>query len=154
MLQTLLADRLKVSLHREKRELGFLALTVAKNGPKLGPAKEVTQAPRLGAGRVIHTRMPMSVLAMLLSRFERELVIDQTALPGFFSVDLQWTPDSLRGRTGPAGAPFTVNGQTIDTNGPSLYTAIQEQLGLRLESRRGPVEVVVVDHAEKVPVEN
>jgi uncharacterized protein (TIGR03435 family) len=96
----------------------------------------------------------MSVLAMLLSRFERQTVIDFTGLPGQFAVNLQWTPDALRGRTGADGAPLLVNGEAIDTNGPSLYTALQEQLGLRLESRKGPVDVIVVDHAEKVPIEN
>jgi len=156
MTQALLADRLKAVVHREKKELPFLALLVGKNGPRLGAAKEPGDIapPRLGAGRIQHDRMPMQVLVMLLSRFERQTVVDQTNLQGSFAINLQWIPDNLRGRTAPDGGPLVVNSETIDPNGPSLYTAIQEQLGLRLESRRGPVDVVVVDSAERVPVEN
>jgi uncharacterized protein (TIGR03435 family) len=156
MTQALLADRLKVVVHRDKRELPFLALVVGKNGPKLGTPKVLANMapPRLGAGRIQHDRMPMQVLAMLLSRFERQTVVDLTNLQGLFAINLQWIPDTFRGRTAPDGGPLVVNGETMDPNGPSLYTAIQEQLGLRLESRRGPVDVVVVDRAEKVPVEN
>lgn len=154
MLQNLLAERLKLVLHRDKRELPFLALVAVRNGPKLAPAKEGGESPMLGAGRIVHPRMPMSVMAMLLSRFERQTVIDVTGLSGSFAVDLQWTPDALRDRAPQDGGPLLVNGQPVDVNGPSLYTALQEQLGLRLESRKGPVDVVVVDHAEKVPSEN
>src|SRR5262249_27724781 len=98
--------------------------------------------------------MPMSVLATLLSRFEREVVIDMTGLTGPFSVDLQWTPDALRNRVSQEGAAPLVNGQPVDVAGLSLPTALQEQFGLRLESRKGSVDVLVVDHAEKVPMDN
>jgi uncharacterized protein (TIGR03435 family) len=94
----------------------------------------------------------MPVLATLLSRFERQLVVDLTNLTGDFDVDLHWAPDSLRSRAPADGTPILVNGQAIDMNGPSLSTALQEQLGLRLESRKSQVEVLVVDHAEKIPV--
>ncbi len=76
----------------------------------------------------------MSALATLLSRFERSIVIDMTGLEGPFDVRLKWDADN--------------------ENGPSLFTAIQEQLGLKLESRRGPMDVLVVDHAERAPSEN
>jgi uncharacterized protein (TIGR03435 family) len=154
MLQKLLAERLMLVLRHEQRELPFLALTVAKDGPRLAPAKEEGDAPRLGAGRIIHRRMPMSVLATLLSRFERQTVINLTGLNGSFAVNLQWTPEAIRSRVPDGGGPGLVNGEQFDPNGPSLYTAIQEQLGLRLESRRGPVDVLVVERAEKVPTEN
>jgi uncharacterized protein (TIGR03435 family) len=155
MLRTLLAERLKLSTSREKRELPHLALTVARNGPKLASAGTLDDTPpRLGLGRIAHNQMPVSVLAMLISRFERQIVMNLTQISGFFSINLQWTPELFRGK-GPAdGSPIVVNGEAIDANGPSLYTAIQEQLGLRLEARKGPVDVIVVDHAEKVPVEN
>ena len=96
----------------------------------------------------------MALLATLLSRFERQTAIDMTGLNGSFAVDLQWTPDSVRSRANQDGAPPLVSGQPVDANGPSLYTALQEQLGLRLESRKGPVDVLVVDYAEKAPADN
>jgi uncharacterized protein (TIGR03435 family) len=154
MTQNLLADRLKLVLHREKKQLPFLALVVAKNGPKLPPAKEGVEVRGQNPGHISHPRMPMATLATLLSRFERQTVIDMTGLNGTFSVDLQWIPDSVRSRANQDGAPPLVNGQPVDPNGPSLYAALQEQLGLRLESRKGPVDVLVVDHAEKVPADN
>ncbi len=83
----------------------------------------------------------MKGLATLLSRFERETVIDLTGLEGQFEFKLEWTPDN--GPAPPDGA-----------SAPSLFTAVQEQLGLKLESRKGPLDVLVVDHAEKVPTEN
>jgi uncharacterized protein (TIGR03435 family) len=154
MVRSLLAERLKLRLHQEQKELPFLALTVAKTGSKLAPAREDNNTPKLGAGSITHNRMPMAVLAMLLSRFERQIVIDLTQLTGGFAVNLQWIPDNIRRLAPPDGGPIAINGQQIDPNGPSLYTAIQEQLGLRLESRRGLVDAIVVDSAEKVPLDN
>jgi uncharacterized protein (TIGR03435 family) len=156
MMQNLLAERLKLTIHHEPREMSFLALVVAKNGPKLGPANMQIPGEQIPAqipGRLSSPRMLMSVLATLISRFERQVVMDQTELKGFFSVDLQWTPDALRNRAVQDG-PALVNGQPLNLDGPSLPTALQEQLGLRLDSRKGPVDVLVVDSAEKVPVEN
>jgi uncharacterized protein (TIGR03435 family) len=141
MMQSLLADRLNLTLHHEARPLPFLALLVAKNGPKLLPAKEGLETPSQLPGHLSHARMPMALLATLLSRFERQLIIDMSGLEGPFSVELQWLPDP-------------VNVQPGDSSAPSLQTALQEQLGLRLESRKGPVDVLVVDHAEKVPADN
>jgi uncharacterized protein (TIGR03435 family) len=155
MLQNLLAERLKLATHHEKRETPFVALVVARNGPKLGPAKELPasgQIPAQGPGRILHPQMPMSMLATLLSRFEQQLIIDMTELKGPFAVDLQWLPDTLRRRA--SQEPALVNGQPVNLDLPSLPTALQEQLGLRLDSRKGPVDVLVVDHAEKVPVDN
>ena len=153
MTQNLLADRLKVALHGDKKGLPLMAIVVAKNGPKLPPAKEGVTVPGQFPGHLSHPRMPMALLATLLSRFERRTIIDMTGLEGPFSVDLQWIPDSVRSRANQDTAPL-VNGQPIDLNGPSLPTALQEQLGLRLESRKGPVDVLVVDYAEKVPADN
>jgi uncharacterized protein (TIGR03435 family) len=154
MMQSLLADRLKLTLHHEARPLPFLALVIAKNGQKLLPAKEGVEPPSQLPGHLSHPRMPMALLATLLSRFERQLVIDATGLKEAFAVELQWTPDFVRSRATQDGPAPLLNGQPVDPNGPSLYTALQEQLGLRLESRRGPVDVLVVDHAEKVPADN
>jgi uncharacterized protein (TIGR03435 family) len=157
MMQSLLSERLKLSLHHEPREMPFLALVVAKNGAKLAPAKMGTppaQIPAQLPGRLLHPQMPMAILATLLSRFERQIVIDLTGLTGPFSVDLRWTPDALRNRVSQDGAAPLVAGQPVNVDGPSLPTALQEQLGLRLESRKGSVDVLVVDHAEKVPLDN
>jgi len=154
MLQTLLAERLKLGLHHEQREVPYLALVVGRNGHKMPPAKEGSVTPITGAGRIIHPRMRMPVMAMLLSRFERKTVIDLTELSGPFDVNLTWTTEAIRALARPDGGLIAINGQSFDPNGPSLYTAIQEQLGLRLESRKGPLDVVVVDRADKVPAEN
>jgi uncharacterized protein (TIGR03435 family) len=94
----------------------------------------------------------MQVLATLISRFERQTILDMTGLTGFYEVKLIWTPDLFRGRTPPGGGPIMLNGEAIDPDGPSLSTAVSEQLGLRLESRKGPVDVLVIDHAERVPL--
>jgi uncharacterized protein (TIGR03435 family) len=142
MLQALLADRLKLVLHHERKERSYLGLVVGKNGPKIQPAKPDAPVGNAATrGRILANRMPISTLATLLSRFERETVIDLTGLNGDFAFKLEWTPDD--GATSPDGVA-----------GLSLFTAVQEQLGLRLESRKGPLDVLVVDHAEMVPTEN
>lgn len=145
MLQMLLAERLKLVLHHEQRELRFLALVEGKGGSKLHEAK-VQAAPETTfnvAGRIVRNQISMPQFALLLSRFERQTVMDLTGLKGFYEVKLEWTPDDGRGRDA-----------TDSQIGPSIYTAVQEQLGLKLEARRGPVDVLVVDSAEKIPAEN
>jgi uncharacterized protein (TIGR03435 family) len=86
--------------------------------------------------------------------FAGRVVQDRTGLTGNYDMSLSWTPDQMPQR--PPGAPdqpAQFNGGSIDPNGPSLFTAVQEQLGLKLDSQRGPVEMLVIDRAEK-PVEN
>ena len=78
----------------------------------------------------------MSRFTMLLSRQLRQAVLDKTGLSGAYEVDLQWTPDDS------------------GDSGPSVFSAIQDQLGLKLEPHKSPVEILVIDHAEKVPVAN
>jgi len=145
MLQALLADRLKLSIHHEPRELSFLALVPGKNGSKLHELKPDPASPpntTAARGRIVSNQISMELLATLLSRFERAIVVDQTGLIGSFELKLEWTPDD-------SGAT------TIDTaTGPTIFSAIQEQLGLRLESRKGPLDVLVVEHAEKAPSDN
>ena len=144
MLQTLLTERMKLVIHREQRELRYVALIPAKSGPKLQPAKSdpAQPGPALIGGHIISPQMSMLTLAKLLSRSERETVLDMTGLTGSYEVHLEWSLDEI-GRQ-----------QTDKPSGPSLSTAIQEQLGLKLESRKGPVEVLVIDSAEKTPAEN
>jgi len=144
MLQALLADRLKLMVHREPKELSFLALVQGKTGPKFHASTAPPDTPTgvQSGGRIGSSRISMPRLALLLSRFERQTILDRTGLDGFYDLKLEWTPDD--GRAVPA----------TDNPGPSLYSAVQEQLGLKLEARKGPVEVIVVDHAEKVPADN
>ena len=146
-LQSLLAERLKVAVHREQKERPYLALTVAKNGPKLHQVQP-TRAGSNGLsvlGHIAGTQIQMRTLARLISRVQGQIVLDQTGLPGFYEVKLEWTSDLNNPPQPPdSDAP----------PGPSIFTAVQEQLGLRLESRKGPVDVLVVDHAEQVPAEN
>jgi len=154
MLQTLLADRLKLALHHEQKELSFLALVPAKNGPKLREAAPVSAASGnniVSRGHIFSNQLSMGLLATLLSRFEREIVVDQTGIKGLFDVKLEWTPDDSRSVTANPGAGPAA---TDPATGPSVFAALQEQLGLRLESRKGPLDVLVIDHAEKVPTEN
>ena len=140
MLQTLLAERLKVTVHHEQRELPHLALIAGKNGPKLKEAKASTAGNSAMRGRINANNMQMRGLATLLSRFERQTVVDKTGLKGYFEFKLDWTPDD--------------GIKSDDSGGPSLFSAVQEQLGLKLESQKGPLDVLVVDHAEKMPTDN
>ncbi len=153
MLQNLLAERLKVKLHHEKRDLPFLALIVAKGGAKLAPSTESTSPVSTALGRISHPHMNMALLATLISRFERQLTLDLTGLSEYYKINLQWTPEAFKSRAPADGSPLLINGQAVDLNGATIYTALQEQLGLRLESRKGPVDVLVVDSAEKNPLD-
>jgi uncharacterized protein (TIGR03435 family) len=142
MLQTLLTERFKLVLHREPRELSFVALTVAKSGLKMSKARPDAVPPSRPQipGRIVSSQMTLNKLTTLLSRFLRQTVLDETGLTGPYDINLQWTPE---------------NAQPTDAEqGPSVFTAVQQQLGLKLESRKAPVEVLVIDQAEKTPVAN
>lgn len=144
MLQALLADRLKVVVRPEKRTTSFLALVPAAGGPKLPTASEAQVATGRNngnPGRIVANSMPMQVLASLLSRFQNQLVVDKTGLPGRYQFRLEWA------------AEIRVNGAAAETPGPSLSDALK-QLGLRLESRKEPLDAVVVERAERNPSEN
>lgn len=155
MLQTLLAERFKLALHHEQREVPHLELVIAKNGPKIKPsAPNARQGGTTFGGRINAPQISMATLTMLLSRFERQAILDATGLKGNYEVQLEWTPESIRNLPPrPDGQPVMFNGEPADAR-PSLATAIQEQLGLRLESRKSPIDVLVVDRAEKTPSEN
>jgi uncharacterized protein (TIGR03435 family) len=145
MMRQLLAERLHVVVRGEQRTVRYLALVVEKNGPKLKAAVEPATPTTQVRGRINHKRMPMSVLASLLSRFEQQLIVDRTGLDGLYEVKLEWAPDLAVSPTEAAAPP---------PDRPSLFTAVQEQLGLRLEGRRGPLEVLVVQEASRVPEPN
>ena len=92
----------------------------------------------------------MNTLSTLLARFEiQDPLIDATGLSGMFYVNLQWSPDIAR-----SPKPGIVPAGVTEPTGPSLFTALEQQLGLKLESHKGPVEIIVIDSAEKIPTEN
>ncbi len=98
---------------------------------------------------IIGSGIDMKRLTDMLSALTGRTVLDQTGYTGSFNVHLEWTPD--QSTPGPGGlAQFA---PPVDTGGPSIFTALQEQLGLKLESKKAPVEILVIDHAEK-PSEN
>ena len=151
MLQALLQERFGLVLHREPRVLPFLALVVGKKGPLFHDAQEGWEGAGKPSvpGRIFVHRM--SVVATLLSRFMRQPVVDMTGLTGFYDVKLEWTPDQAMPAPGDGTQPREAPEPPA---GPSIFTAVQEQLGLKLESRKGPLEVLVIDHAEMVPKGN
>jgi uncharacterized protein (TIGR03435 family) len=135
MLQALLADRFKLALHRETRPLRGYALTVGKDGLKMKPSEPETKARTNNSrGSIDAMACPMDHLALKLSAALNAPVADLTQTPGAFDFTLKWTPDEIK--TPDADAP------------PSIFTALQEQLGLRLEARKVPMEVLVIDHVE------
>jgi uncharacterized protein (TIGR03435 family) len=108
---------------------------------------------RIGMGNMAVGGSTLKQLANSLGMFAGRIVQDRTGLTGTYDMNLTWTPDQMPQR--PPGAPDQppqINGVAVDPNGPSLFTAVQEQLGLKLDSQRGPVEVMVIDRAEK-PIE-
>ncbi len=148
MLQSLLADRFKMVLHKETRQLPMYDLVVAKGGLKLHTAEAGDSKTSAKPGHFEATKITMQKLADLMARQAGLPVTDATGLQGVYDFTLDWSPaaDLKLG----AGDALTAGGD----QGPSFFTAIQEQLGLRLESKKGPVEVLVVDHIEKLPTEN
>lgn len=143
MLQALLADRFQLKVHRETKDLPAYALVIAKNGHKLKVATADPDVHTLwNSGRVVEhysgKKVPMTELTFVLRTQTGRPVVDKTGLTGSYDFDLQWAHEDA-----PAG----------DAAAPSIFTAVQEQLGLKLESTKAPFETVIVDHAEK-PTEN
>lgn len=141
MLQTLLADRFKLAVHRETRPTPVYTLVVAKNGPKLKVSQAETMSrgnPRRGHFEA--RKVTMAVLASMLagSGWTDRPVLDQTGLTDAYDFILDWTPDDMK---------------SDELSAPSLFTAVQEQLGLKLEPQTVPREFLVIDHVEK-PADN
>ena len=215
MVKALLADRFKLKVHTESRDLPLYALVPAKSDGKLGPQIKpaavdcaalaaarrggppppgvggpggpagpggtvgfgpggpggpgVQGAPpppggpgagrgpggppgpcaaMIGPGNIMSSGQPITQLATMLSNFVNRTVLDRTGLTGTFDLTLSWTPEQLpqgRGEPPPGAPPLP----PIDPNGPSIFTAVQEQLGLKLDSQRGPVDVLVIDSVEQ-----
>jgi len=147
-LRALLADRFQLVVHKETKEQPIYALVVSKNGAKLKEAKVVEgarQGMSMNRSRVEGFAAPMEMLGPTLSAVTGRPVVDKTGLTGKYDFVLEWTPDL--GAAGPDGA------NSPEPSGPTIFTALQEQLGLRLEAQKGPVENIVIDRAEK-PSEN
>lgn len=148
MMQTLLAERFKLALHRETRQLPAYSLAVAKNGPKIHPAEDGQGRTSIGPGRLEATKIAMQRLADLLARPVGLPVIDSTGVKGVFDFTLQWSPDE-------APKMATTDGnEAAGVAGPSIFTALQEQLGLKLTREKAPIEILIVDHIEKAPTQN
>lgn len=144
MLKNLLAERFKLTLHRETKELSVYALVVAKGGSKLREVEDGQTGFNMGRGQIKAQKAALRPFADRLSQYLDRPVQDFTGLTGVFDFTLTWTPDAS---VAPGDASEPVSG-------PSIFTAIQEQLGLKLEARKGSIEVLVIDHAERIPVEN
>jgi uncharacterized protein (TIGR03435 family) len=157
-LQSLLADRFKLKISRVTKELPIFALVVAKGGPKFSPADPTppvagSKDPQAPPGRMAQGPMPGGQWLLMMngapmsqfllgfgSRSETagHYIIDETGLTGTYTFKLHWTPTNLSDAPAESSDPADV----------SFFTALQEQLGLKLESRKGPVPAIVVDHIE------
>jgi uncharacterized protein (TIGR03435 family) len=191
MLQALLADRFKLTIHRDTKELSAYTLTIGKNGTKLveapavdpastasasaggvgtggrggpggpgsgGPGRGGMQVTGSPGGLTLNSgAVPMVAFVRLLSQFLRAPVIDNTGLKGFYEIKMTFTPDNFGSGGGPGFAappPSAPNGAappdpSTEPAGPTLLIAVQEQLGLKLEKSKGPVEMIVIDRVEK-----
>lgn len=146
MVQKLLESRFNLKFHREKRDLSIYAITVAKGGPKLIKSAESPEAlpTQSGGGNGGErarkfTNNSMADFALGMQSFLDRPVIDETGLTGKYDFELKWTPDETDGNDPHAA--------------PGIFTAVQEQLGLKLEPTKGPADVLVIDHVE-MPSEN
>ena len=158
MLQSLLADRFGLAIRKETRDTPVYVLVRARPDSGLGPrlresSHGCSKRPAPGAtappgaevacdmeftrGRISAKGMSMQALTATLQRYVDRLLFDETGLSGDFDADLEWSPEVLSADSPPPAS------------GASIFTAVQEQLGLRLESRRVPVDVVIVERAEK-----
>jgi uncharacterized protein (TIGR03435 family) len=162
MLRSLLEDRFTLKVHRETRELPIYVMTTAKGGLRVPPARDGScvafdpknprrsspgqpRTPVCGNNHITlntwnATSIEMSEAAAALVGVLGRNVVDKTGVSGRFDIHLQWTPDQ---------APDGADSVASDASAVSLFTALEEQLGLKVESSRGPVAVVVIDHVER-----
>jgi uncharacterized protein (TIGR03435 family) len=177
MMRTLLAERFKLVLHNETKDVPIYTLVLARSDGKLGPQLKVSttdcvalaaaagrdgqppgppappkpgEIPQCGLfggpGTMAMGGLPLSQLANGLSGLVQRVVVDRTGLSGVYDLTITYTPD--QSQRPPGALPPGLEPPALDPNGPSIFTAVQEQLGLRLESTRGPVEIVVIDRVE------
>jgi uncharacterized protein (TIGR03435 family) len=143
-LQAVLRDRFGLVLRAETRELPIYSLSQAKGGNKLSPRADANPGPtmQMGRGHVTGTAVTLDMLTKQLSAVLGRPVTDETGLTGQYDFKLDWTPD-----------PGPSDGSNNTALGPSIFTALTDQLGLRLESKKGPVQVYVIEKIER-PTEN
>lgn len=169
MLRSLLAERFNLRLTRSTKDEPEFALVVAKGGPKLTPTAWIApdpDAPKsamppeksphlvIGAGQISAVDQPMSALAdvlMFMPEFGGKLLIDKTGIKGNYDFTVQFSSEEMKQRIAAAapGLPLP----PTDDSAPSIFTALEEQLGLRVEPTHGPVDVYTIDHIEQ-PTEN
>jgi len=141
LIRSLLTDRFHLAVRRETRQRPVYLLVVGKDGPKLTPHNDGTgSGTRKTCGQLKGTRLTMDTIATVLSRQLDRDVLNQTNLPGKYDFQLDWTPDY-----GPCSDDAPVR--------PAFVTAIQQQLGLKLEAGKGPAEYLIVEHIDR-PTEN
>jgi bla regulator protein BlaR1 len=154
MLQGLLAERFKLASHHATKELPGYALVVGKNGPKLHEVEVAGKGwVRNNPGGMTGQEVSMRELALSLSARLGLPVVDLTGIKGVYELKLEWTPDASQSKNLAEAKDNPLVEFTGDPNGPSIFTALQEQMGLKLEPRKVPTETVVVDHIER-PSEN
>jgi uncharacterized protein (TIGR03435 family) len=136
-LQHLLIQRFQLTSHRESKDMSGYALVVAKGGPKLKKTGDSAKEGYIFSGGLRGESMSMSTLAGMLTLFVKQPVVDKTGITGDYEIDLKFAAS-----------------ETTDSSFPSVFTAVQEQIGLKLEPQKVPVEMLVIDHLEKVPTEN
>jgi len=144
MLQSLLEDRFKLRLRRQSRDLTAYVLMVGKGGPKLDENKDGAEleARKSMAGRETYRNFPMSLFVNILSGDIEDTVVDQTGLKASYDFKLEYTPERL-------GPGVKEGREPAYLDGPSLFTALREQLGLELTHKRVPVEFLAIDHIEE-----
>jgi uncharacterized protein (TIGR03435 family) len=170
MMQMIFIDRCKLKFHRDTKDLQVYNLVIGKNGPKIQQSKTDNAAPpssnpmnnvRVGRGGVVEFHaLPMVALVQILSQQLGATVVDKTGLTGMYDFTWNFAPDGGQGRGGGDGAPPMGGGGggagptlPADPGGVSIFTQVQELLGLKLESSKGPVEIIVIEHIER-PSEN
>lgn len=149
MKQSLLLDRFGMRLHTETRNLPVYAIVIAKSGVRFQPAKPGTPSRNLmngsrGSYDMRVTRRTMADLAGTLSHFADRPVRDMTGLTGTYDYTLQWMREEAQSAANEAGLKLL----------PTMSVAMEEQLGLRLEPRSAPIEILVIDRAERTPTQN
>jgi uncharacterized protein (TIGR03435 family) len=185
LLQSLLAERFNLEIHRETKELPLYLLVVGKDGHKLHKSAEQPDDPaaaqpanptninqakgvvragsgtgktgsqkgsmmRMGRGQLNAEGVQVTAIVQMLAQQLGRPVIDKTGIKGNYDFNLQWTPDETQRSMGIAGLDRPADSPLpADTSGPSLFTAVQEQLGLKLEAGKGPVETLVIDRVER-----
>ena len=154
MLKGLLEERFQLKAHKDSKESPVYELTVAKGGPKMQMSQGPDARPmmRMGRGELNAKGAELSMLIQMLSQQSGRTVVDKTGLTGRYDFTLKWTPELGEGGNG-FGNPAEQASRAAAADGPTLFTAVEEQMGLKLNSARGKVDLLVVEKAEH-PSEN